>query len=674
MVIVMGTISYVNLSGLQEANTAFLQQQEELEKINRPLNHLRDLRVAMMDYILADKQESLDQYEVLALQLKQDLLWLQKTNSYKSKIYIQQDRDRYKEIVTLLTGFIDRELSSSRQIILLYQSAGIQATQKSMLDKSLKDSANLSDIYLEKLLDAERNDLKKWLQNKEVSIANTVNISLITLLSTLGVLGLLFYFVYHEILMRRRLEDSLEQERDFTVTVIDTVNALVVVLDPQGKIIRFNRECESMTGYRHEEVSNQNFEKIFLSPEDSQLVRKSISELSSPKPTCTYENHWITKSGEPRLISWSTTALFDDSGNVDFIIGTGIDISDRKQVEEEVRLQNWRSLVFSQITLRIRQSLNINEILNTTVDEVRKFLKADRALVYRFNGEWEGTVVVESVQSPWIPSMGTDVKDICFRQGLWEDYRQGRRVVNDDIAGSDRLDCYKNLMAQFQVQANLVVPIIEKENLWGLLIVHQCSSPRHWRNYEINFLTELGSQVGIALYQATLLEQETLRREQLAQQNLELEEARTQSEAATKLKSTFLATMSHEIRTPMNAVIGMTGLLADTDLSILQRDFVETLRVSGENLLTLINEILDFSKLEANVMELEEIDFDLNTCVEEVTDLLAMLAHAKKLELASLIHHDVPLYLRGDISRLRQILINLVSNAIKFTSVGEVIL
>jgi PAS domain S-box-containing protein len=677
MVISMGVISFVNLSSLRDINSAILQQRETLEKINQPLNRLRELKVAMMNYLLSNNPDSLKKYERLALELEQDLHFLKKLSlSNSSHMYDDQRKsDRYTNTLLLLVQHISKEMSDSRQIVLLYQTAGISATQKKISDLNNQNYLDLAEVQLEELITLETNNLMQWLQKRQTSIFNAVDLSLITLLFTLVVLAILFYFVRHEVNSRRKLANSLKQERDFTVAVLDTAAALVVVLDPEGKIIRFNRECERVTGYYYEEVHNQNFWKIFLLPEDAPSVRKNLAKVVTPPSSSTsYENYWITKKGERRLISWSTTSLLSSDGKIDFVIATGLDVTDRKQVEEEVRLQNWRSLVFSQITLRIRQSLNINEILSTTVDEVRRFLKADRVLAYRFDGEWDGTVVVESVEPHWIPSLGSDVKDICFRHRLWEKYRQGRRVINDDIPNSDMPDCYKKLMAQFQVQANLVVPILEKENLWGLLIVHQCSATRHWRSFEVDFLTELGTQVGIALYQATLLEQETLRREQLLQQNLALEEARYQAEIATKLKSSFLATMSHEIRTPMNAVLGMTGLLADTELSTLQKDFVETVRISGENLLTLINEILDFSKLEANEMELEEISFDLNTCVEEVTDLLAMLAQAKGLELASLIHQNVPIYLRGDVSRVRQILTNLVSNAIKFTSKGEVII
>ena len=677
MVISMGVISFVNLSSLRDINSAILQQRETLEKINQPLNRLRELKVAMMNYLLSNNPDSLKKYERLALELEQDLHFLKKLSlSNSSHMYDDQRKsDRYTNTLLLLVQHISKEMSDSRQIVLLYQTAGISATQKKISDLNNQNYLDLAEVQLEELITLETNNLMQWLQKRQASIFNAVDLSLITLLFTLVVLAILFYFVRHEVNSRRKLANSLKQERDFTVAVLDTAAALVVVLDPAGKIIRFNRECERVTGYYYEEVHNQNFWKIFLLPEDAPSVRKNLAKVVTPQSSSTsYENYWITKKGERRLISWSTTSLLSSDGKIDFVIATGLDVTDRKQVEEEVRLQNWRSLVFSQITLRIRQSLNINEILSTTVDEVRRFLKADRVLAYRFDGEWDGTVVVESVEPPWTPSLGSDVKDICFRHRLWEKYRQGRRVINDDIPNSDMPDCYKKLMAQFQVQANLVVPILEKENLWGLLIVHQCSATRHWRSFEVDFLTELGTQVGIALYQATLLEQETLRREQLLQQNLALEEARYQAEIATKLKSSFLATMSHEIRTPMNAVLGMTGLLADTELSTLQKDFVETVRISGENLLTLINEILDFSKLEANEMELEEISFDLNTCVEEVTDLLAMLAQAKGLELASLIHQNVPIYLRGDVSRVRQILTNLVSNAIKFTSKGEVII
>ncbi len=167
-------------------------------------------------------------------------------------------------------------------------------------------------------------------------------------------------------------------------------------------------------------------------------------------------------------------------------------------------------------------------------------------------------------------------------------------------------------------------------------------------------------------------QQVTKAAQELELNNRELAQSRDAALDAAKAKSEFLAMMSHEIRTPMNGVIGMTGLLLDTELGADQRKMMETVRGSGEALLTIINDILDFSKLEAGKFELEDIPFDLQSCVEEVLDLLAERANQKNLELTSCIVHQVPSILRGDPGRFRQILMNLVSNAIKFTEVGEV--
>ncbi|MEE3717483.1 GAF domain-containing protein [Tumidithrix elongata RA019] len=658
----MGFISYQSLTNLVKTSEVFLEKRQNSGRFDRISDRLHELDVQQYRYFLSGQEKDLENYYLRVDEIRHNIQDLQKLPI----------SERQQEVLSQLSQIVEKQAIEIQSLISLVQNRQLETARQRFL--TFRNSALLNEVRqnLDQLANEESIVIDNWSKEIELASVRSSEKFFSGALINLVIFGIIFYITYQEISKRRKLEDSLEQERDFIMTILDTTDALVVVLNPKGRIVRFNRKCEQISGFTFEEVRDKYFWSIFLIPEETKAVKEVFADLVKNELPSTSENYWLNREGERRLIAWSNTQLRNRESVVEYVIVTGIDITERKQAEENVRQQNWRSLLLSTITLRIRQSLNISEILNTTVTEVRQFFKTDRALIFQFDHNWEGKVVVESLDPKWRSCVGRYISDSCFREGLWREYARGRKQMIDDITTANLSPCYQAVLEQLQVKANLVVPILENNHLWGLLIMHHCSEPRHWKSFEIDFLSELANQVGIALYQARLLEQETLQKKLLTEQNIELEEARNEAEKATKLKSAFLATMSHEIRTPMNAVLGMTSLLMNTKLTAEQQEFAETIQLSGENLLTLINEILDISKLEAKEMNLESIDFNLSNCVEEVIGLLAFSAQAKGLEIASLIYAEVPLQLKGDEGRIRQILTNLVSNAIKFTSEGYV--
>ncbi|MEO1004267.1 MAG: PAS domain S-box protein [Cyanobacteria bacterium J06638_38] len=305
---------------------------------------------------------------------------------------------------------------------------------------------------------------------------------------------------------RRKAEIQLKQERDFSAAIINTVGALVAVLDQQGAIVSFNRTCEEITGYTYEEIKHQPVWDYLIPTEEQAAVKAVFSRLLAGQLPNKYENSWLAKDGSRHLISWSNTALFDAQGNVEFIIATGIDISEQRRVWNQLEQQYRQIKLLTEITRKIRMSIEIDDILQAAVTEVQHLLACDRVLIMKIDSSNTALPISEAIL-PNLPSMlGYQLSDPLLRGKYLARYRTGEVLAIDDLDHASIALDIKQLLSQFQIQAKLVVPILSQNQLQGLLIAHQCHQPRQWQEPEILLLKQLADQIGVALSQAELLD------------------------------------------------------------------------------------------------------------------------------------------------------------------------
>ncbi len=464
-----------------------------------------------------------------------------------------------------------------------------------------------------------------------------------------------------------RAEEALARERDRLQTLMSHLPDVIFIKDTDGRFLTANpalirlygcSEFAELKGLTDFDFIPRELAQHFA--DDDQRVMKSGSPLIDRE-----ESNVDAFGGEVWMLT-SKIPLRDADGQVIGLVGIGRDITKQKLAQQAASRKAMEAGLLYQATSLARETDSLEEALSGCLSIVCILTGWTVGHVYV---PAEDADVDRLVSAPiWYPEKGTEVSDfrdvtdsvrIQRGQGLpgmiWKTGEPQWIVDVQNGFSSPRAEAFRKA----KICSAVGFPVIIRGEL--VAILEFFAFRKHLEDKALLWILQsVGEQVGQVI--------ERKRNEET------LQIAHDAANAANKAKSDFLANVSHEIRTPMNGIIGMTELLLETELTPMQQEYLEMVEASGESLLSLINDILDFSKIEAGRLDLESIPFDLRESLGDAMKLLGTRAHRQGLELAFSVAPDVPEFLIGDPARLRQVVVNLVGNAIKFTSAGEVVL
>lgn len=418
-----------------------------------------------------------------------------------------------------------------------------------------------------------------------------------------------WYGIFEDITLRKESEERLRM----VSAAVEASSDFVLMVNREGEALYRNNSFLNIVGYETLDVINDKggVKALF---HEKHIYDKILQE------TLEY-GHWqgdvqvMTQSGRQLDIYFRSVSVKDEKGRVSALVVTGTDVTHNKRRQN--LLKRYNSVLKAQSEASTDGILVVNE----------------RGIVSNFNRRF---------CKIW--DLSTNLMDVGRPEKIWT-------VASKQVEESE--DFYERAM------------MISKNESETFKDVLEFNDGRTFERTSIPISSPLGESYGRVWFFHEVTEQK--RSEE------RLRATMREAEQANQAKSYFLANMSHEIRTPMNGIIGMTGLLAETTLESEQQDYVDTIRASSEALLVVINDILDFSKIESGKLEIENIMFDLRDCIEEAIDTLAIQAMEKGLDISYVFGKEIPASLLGDPTRLRQIIVNLLGNAVKFTDKGGVV-